>query len=57
MVKNPPTNGGDVRDMGLIPRSGRFPRGGGHGNPLQKIPRTEELGGLHPTELEKVKHD
>ena len=25
MVKNPPTNAGDVRDVGLIPRSGRFP--------------------------------
>ena len=34
MVKNPPANAGDIRDVGLIPRSGRFP-GGGHGNPLQ----------------------
>jgi len=25
---------GDIRDMGSIPGSGRFP-GGGHGNPLQ----------------------
>ena len=25
MVKNPPANAGDVRDMGLIPGSGRFP--------------------------------
>ena len=33
-VKNPPANVGDVRDMGLIPGSGRSP-GGGHGNPLQ----------------------
>ena len=33
-VKNPPANAGDIRDVGLIPRSGRFP-GGGHGNPLQ----------------------
>ena len=33
MVKNPPANAGDA-DMGLIPRSGRFP-GGGNGNPLQ----------------------
>jgi len=31
VVKNPPA---DVRDAGLIPRSGRSP-GGGHGNPLQ----------------------
>ena len=34
MVKNPPANAGDIRDMGLIPGSGRLP-GGGHGNPLQ----------------------
>ena len=34
MVKNLPANAGDVRDAGLIPRSGRSP-GGGHGNPLQ----------------------
>ena len=34
MVKNPPTYAGDVRDMGSIPGSGRFP-GGGHDNPLQ----------------------
>ena len=27
-------NAGDVRDVGLIPGSGRCP-GGGHGNPLQ----------------------
>ena len=27
-------NAGDARDMGLIPKSGRSPRGG-HGNPLQ----------------------
>ena len=34
MVKNPPANAGDIRDMGLIPGLGRSP-GGGHGNPLQ----------------------
>ena len=34
VVKNLPANAGDVRDLGLIPGSGRFP-GGGHGNPLQ----------------------
>ena len=34
MVKNLPANAGDIRDMGLIPGSGRSPRGG-HGNPLQ----------------------
>ena len=34
MEKNPPANAGDTRDAGLIPGSGRSPRGG-HGNPLQ----------------------
>ena len=34
MVKNPPTNAGDVTDTGSILRSGRSP-GGGHDNPLQ----------------------
>ena len=34
MVKNPPANAGDVRDMCSIPRLGRSP-GEGHGNPLQ----------------------
>ena len=34
MVKNPPANAGDIRDMGSIPGLGRSP-GGGHGNPLQ----------------------
>ena len=34
VVKTPPANAGDVRDLGLIPESGRFP-GEGRGNPLQ----------------------
>ena len=34
MVKNPPADAGDVRDVSSIPGSGRSP-GGGHGNPLQ----------------------
>ena len=34
MVKNLPTNAGDVKDLGSIPGLGRFP-GGGHGNALQ----------------------
>ena len=33
-VKNPFANAGDIRDVGLIPRSGRSP-GEGYGNPLQ----------------------
>ena len=32
VVKNPPASAGDTRDVGLIPGSGRSPRGG-HGNP------------------------
>ena len=34
VVKNLPTNAGDIRDAGLIPGLGRSP-GGGHGDPLQ----------------------
>ena len=34
VVKNPPTNAGDIRDTGLIPGSGRCP-GGGNGTSLQ----------------------
>ena len=34
MVKNPPANAGDIRDMGSICGSGRFP-GVGNGKPLQ----------------------
>ena len=34
MVKNPPTNAGDVKDVGSITGSGKSP-GGGHGSPLQ----------------------
>ena len=33
VVKNPPANAGDIRDVGSIPGSGISP-GGGHGNPL-----------------------
>ena len=34
VIKNPPANGGDKRDMDSVPGLGRSP-GGGHGNPLQ----------------------
>ena len=34
VVKNSPANAGDLRDVGLVPGSGRFPRGR-LGNPLQ----------------------
>ena len=34
VVKNPPANAGDIRDLGSIPGLGRCPREE-HGNPLQ----------------------
>ena len=34
VVKNLPTNAGELREVSLIPQSGRSP-GGGHGNQLQ----------------------
>ena len=34
LVKNPPANAGDTGDVGSVPGSGRFPRGG-NGNTLQ----------------------
>ena len=34
VLKNPPANAGDVRDVGSIPRLARSP-GGEHSNPLQ----------------------
>ena len=34
LVKNPPVNAGDIRDVGSVPGLERSP-GGGHGNPLQ----------------------
>ena len=36
MVKNPPANAGDERDVGLIPRLERSP-GEENGNPLQYL--------------------
>ena len=36
VVKSPPANAGDKRDVGFIPGSGRSP-GGGHGKPFQYV--------------------
>ena len=52
MVKNPPANAGDIRDMDLILVSEKSP-GAGHGNPLQcsclEIPHGERsLVGYSP---------
>ena len=49
MVKNPPANAGDVRDMGSIPELGRLPEEGmeTHSSILAwRIPWTEEPSGL-----------
>ena len=55
-VKSPPSNAGDMSDMGSIPGSGRSP-GGGHGNSLHilawRIPWTEEPGGLQSIGLKE----
>jgi len=49
VVKNEPANAGDIRGMGSISGSGRYP-GGGHGSPLQylawRIPCAEKPGRL-----------
>ena len=52
MVKNPPVNAGESRDVGSIPGLGRFP-GGGNGNPVQpSLPgeshRQRSLAGYSP---------
>ena len=49
MVKKPPANERDIRDVGLIPGSGRSPGGGvvAHSSILAwRLPWTEEPGGL-----------
>ena len=60
VVKNPPVNTGDARDVGSITRLGRFP-GGGNGNHSSilawKTPWTEEAGGLQSMGSQRVKHD
>ena len=59
VVKNPPANEGDMRDMGSVPGLRRSP-GEGHGTHSSilawRIPWTEEPGGLQ-SELQRVGHD
>ena len=56
LVKNLRASGGDTRDSGLIPGSGRS-LGRGNGNPLQysywKVPWTEEPGGQQSMEPQR----
>ena len=58
--KEPTCNAGDVRDVGSIPGSERFPKAG-HGNPLQysclENPWTEEPGRLQSVGSQRVRHD
>ena len=60
VVKNPPANLGDIRDVGSIPESGRSP-GEGNGNPLQcsclENPWTEKPGRLQSVGSQKDGHD
>ena len=60
MVKNLPANAEDVRDVGLIPGSGRF-SGGGRGTHSSifacRMPWTEEPGRLQSTGLQRVGPD
>ena len=59
VVKNPPTNAKDARDVGLISRLGRSPREG-NGNPfqyswLENPMDREEPGGLQSLVLRAAK--
>ena len=60
MVKNLPSNSGDVKDVSLIPELGRF-AGEWHGNPLRysdlSIPWTEEPGRLQSIVPQRVEYD
>ena len=61
MVKSPPANVGDIRDLSSIPGLGKYP-GEGHGNPLQDSCLENEqrsLVGYSPRsckELDATKH-
>ena len=60
VVKNLPARGGDVRDAGSVPESGKSP-GGGHGNPLQyscpENPLDREAWPLQSIGSQRVRHD
>jgi hypothetical protein len=62
VVENLPAGAGGVRDVGLIPESGRSP-GEGHGNntPVFLLGKSHglrgELGGLQSMGLQRVRHD
>ena len=55
VVKNPSANAGDIRDMGLIPESGRSPAKG-HSKLQHSCPENFMDRGLYTNELSKNKH-
>ena len=60
VLKNPPANAGDIRDMGSIPESvsSLEKEMATHSSVLAwRIPRTEEPGGLQSIGLHKVRQD
>ena len=60
MVKNPPANAGDIRDVGSVPGVERSPGGGHATHPsilAWGIPWTEEPGGLWSIGSQRVGHD
>ena len=60
VVKNPPANAGDTRDVSSIPKSGISPGlvSGNHSSSLAwKISWTEEPGELQSMGLHGVRHD
>ena len=59
VVKNPPANAGDERDVGSIPDLG-CSLGGGHGTHIilaWRIPWTAKPGGLQSAVWQKVRHN
>ena len=60
MVKSPPANARDMRDVGSIPGLRSFP-GGGHGSPLQysclENPHGRRSLELQSMESHRVGHD
>ena len=58
LVKNPPPNAGNIRDVGSVPGLGR-PPGDRNGNPLLawRIPWTEEPGRLQSIGSHGVGYD
>ena len=60
VIKNPPANAGDIRDMGSVPGLGRSSETGRDNsllyswleNPMER----EEPGGLHSIESQRVRH-